>query len=84
MTADQFQREVVDILGLSDKTPEECLKIATWYNDRAISQTKVPLMCACIAIMLTALTQGCGYSLETIFQMALDGLEAQKKDEQSV
>jgi hypothetical protein len=81
MTADQFQRDVVDILGLLDKEDSDRLDMAVSFFQTAANATTGTVMARDIAIAIAILASTKGYSLETIFQMALDELEKEKQNE---
>lgn len=77
MTADQFQRDVIDILGLLDKLDLEKLSIASDCLGKAADAEELnhEVTLKWVAIGLAVYANCKGYSLETIFQMALDELE---------
>ena len=80
MTADQFQRDVVDILGFADKSYDEKFKASRMLLQRAVDVNE-PIPCIkYTAAFCAAYANYIGYSLETIFQMALDELEKEKTE----
>ena len=75
MTPDQFQRDVIDILGLFGKDYDEKVNAATTLLQRAVDVNEL-IPCIKYTAAFCAVYANCkGYSLETIFQMALDELE---------
>lgn len=75
MTPDQFQRDVMDILDLVGRGDDEKIVMAkTLIHKAAEAKTHEECMrgmATCLAVYASAT----GYSLDTIFQMALDKLE---------
>jgi hypothetical protein len=77
MTPDQFQREVMDILDLYGRGDDEKIVMAeTLIRKAAGAQTNEESMRR-MATSLAVYANAMGYSLETIFQMALDQLEGE-------
>ena len=75
MTPDQFQRDVIDILDLYGRGDDEKIVMAeTLIRKAAGAQTDEESMRR-MATGLAVFASAFGYSLETIFQMALDQLE---------
>jgi hypothetical protein len=81
MTADQFQREVLDILEMCGEIQGQKYVTAKVCLDRATKARTHEDALTWLAITSAVYANAAGYSLETIFQMALDELEAQKKNE---
>jgi hypothetical protein len=75
MTADQFQRDVIDILGLFGKSREQKIDFVKKCIAKAKSPWDAETALIWMAIGNAAYANAEGYSLETIFQMALDRLE---------
>ncbi len=77
MTADQFQREVIDALDLLNASDLEKLAMASDCLGKAADAEELNYEATLkwVAIGLAVYANGVGYSLETIFQMALDELE---------
>ena len=75
MTPDQFQRDVIDILGLFGKGDDEKIAMAKVLATKANNATTIENLVVYELAAMTVCTSAAGYSLETIFQMALDKLE---------
>ena len=79
MTPDQFQRDVMDILDLVGRGDDEKIVMAkTLIRKAAEAKTHEECMRR-MATGLAVYASVRGYSLETIFQMALDKLEEEHK-----
>jgi hypothetical protein len=78
MTADQFQKDVIDILDLVGKDDEKIVMTETYIRKAAAAEVHEEYLHR-MAVGLALYASAAGYSLETIFQMALDKLEAEYK-----
>lgn len=74
MTADQFQRDVIDILDLIGRDDEKIVMAETYIRKAADAETHEEYLHR-MAVGLALYASAAGYSLDTIFQMALDKRE---------
>jgi hypothetical protein len=79
MTPDQFQRDVIDILGLFGRGDDEKIVMAETYIRKAADTGAHEDCLQRMAVGLALYASAAGYSLDTIFQMTLDKLEEEYK-----
>lgn len=77
MTADQFQRDVIDILDLFGRGDDEKIVLGERLIRVAQSASTIDDMMIYLSAAQAVITNAAGYSLDTIFQMTLDKLEAE-------
>lgn len=77
MTADQFQREVMDILDLVGRGDDEKIVMAKSLLYKAADADTHEECMQWLAPCLAVYASATGYSLDTIFQIALDKLEGE-------
>jgi hypothetical protein len=75
MTADQFQREVMDIFDLVGRGDDEKIVLGERLMCKAKSASTIDDIMIYTSASIAVIANATGYSLETIFQMTLDKLE---------